>query len=318
VVALGYESDRDVDFLKALAARGNGRFYLTSNALNLPQIFTAETIKVTASSILEGAFLAEPVGQPEVLRGIDWMESPLLLGYNLVRAEPAAETLLISEKGDPLLVRWPFGLGSVTALATDIKPRWSAEWLEWQGYGQFWVQYLRKIARKADSQLIKVEVDEVPGQEDRLRVNLSLALPGRGFADDPRPQVLAVQTATGLSTTETAVQVAPGLYRAEVPRPERGTLVLTISAPRVLNQPVTRIYSRSYPEEYRMRETNRALLRQVAGISGGRFDPAPGTWFAPPGEITSRKLVDLTPYCLALALILLPGEIALRRFLGRL
>jgi hypothetical protein len=29
-------------------------------------------------------------------------------------------------------------------------------------------------------------------------------------------------------------------------------------------------------------------------------------------------LIDLTPYCLALALLLLPGEIALRRFLGRL
>ena len=66
VVALGFERDKDVNFLRLLAERGNGRFYLTNDALNLPQIFTTETMKVAQSSLVEEPFLAKPVGRSPI------------------------------------------------------------------------------------------------------------------------------------------------------------------------------------------------------------------------------------------------------------
>src|SRR5207302_5839215 len=97
VVALGTETDKDVEFLKQLAERGTGRFYLTSDALTLPQIFSTETLRVAQSSLVEEPFNAVPVKPAPALDGIDWKQSPLLLGYNATKPKPTADVLLATE-----------------------------------------------------------------------------------------------------------------------------------------------------------------------------------------------------------------------------
>ncbi len=318
VVALGFETDRDTDFLRALASRGNGRFYLTSNALNLPQIFTAETVKVATSSILEGAFIMEPDEPHPVTAGIDWAESPLILGYNLFRPDPAAPVLLRSDKGDPLMTTWPYGLGSVTAMAFDINPRWSAELLPWEGFGQLWTQLLRQTARNAAQDRVDISIIEAPQDPETLRVQIDLLEPGGGFRNGLEPRVLGLATATGVSQNLEARQVAPGQYLASLERPRTGNLLVTLSAPGFLEQPVTRVYQQPYPEELRLSGPDDALLQALAAQTGGRFNPPPEDVFAT-GELPrSTRFHDLTGACLILALLLVPGEIALRRFLGHL
>jgi uncharacterized membrane protein len=129
VVALGLETDRDTGFLRQLAERGNGRFYLTSDATTLPQIFSTETLKVAQSSLVEEPFQALPVRPHPILGGLDWTQSPLLLGYNATKPKSGSDILLTSERGDPLLVTWRYGLGQAAAFTSDAKARWASEWL---------------------------------------------------------------------------------------------------------------------------------------------------------------------------------------------
>ena len=50
---------------------------------------------------------------------------------------------LWSERGDPLLASWQYGLGRVAAWSADAGPTWSSEWLAWPRFGQFWSQVVR-------------------------------------------------------------------------------------------------------------------------------------------------------------------------------
>jgi hypothetical protein len=68
VVGLGLETDKDTAFCRQLAERGNGRFYLTSDATTLPQIFSTETMKVAQSSLVEEPFLAMLLRKSPLIR----------------------------------------------------------------------------------------------------------------------------------------------------------------------------------------------------------------------------------------------------------
>ena len=61
-----------------------------------------------------------------------------------------------------------------------------------------------------------------------------------------------------------------------------------------------------------MRPTDEDLLRRVAETTGGAYDPAPESIFAPTDQRTVRAL-PLWPYLLAAAAILLLIDVALRR-----
>src|SRR4029434_2203046 len=160
VVALGSETDRDTAFLRQLAERGNGRFYLTSDATTLPQIFSTETMKVAQSSLVEEPFLAIPAAKHPIIAGLDWSQSPLLLGYNATKPKPTAEILLATERGEPLLAIWRYGLGQTAAFTSDAKARWASEWLGWPGFGKFWTQLVRGLMRKSDQSTFAIATNE--------------------------------------------------------------------------------------------------------------------------------------------------------------
>ena len=82
------------------------------------------------------------------LREIDMESAPFLLGYVMTRPKPTSEVILATEKGDPLLAWWRYGLGMTAAFTSDAKSRWAAEWLTWPGYGKFWTQVVRQINAK--------------------------------------------------------------------------------------------------------------------------------------------------------------------------
>ena len=136
-----------------------------------------------------GLSAGQPAGSNEALKGINWQEAPLLLGFNTSELKPGAELLLSTERGDPLLAHWRYGLGRVAAFTSDAKSRWASEWLSWSGYGKLWGQLVRMLVRSADRSDLMVELREEGGDivvdseavtaegmfRNGLEVNVSLA-----------------------------------------------------------------------------------------------------------------------------------------------
>ena len=309
VVALGFERDKDVNFLRLLADRGNGRFYLTNDALNLPQIFTTETMKVAQSSLVEEPFLAKPVGRSPILAGLNWAQAPLLLGYNSTKLKPTADLLLATEIGEPLLATWRYGLGQSAAFTSDAKARWSGGWMGWAGYGKFWTQLVRGLMRPGDAANFQVHLVEGDGT---VTLEMEAARADGSFRNDLA--ISATATAPdGISLSRPAKAVAPGRYVAEFPRPTAdGTTLFAISAPGFLERPHVLGFTKPFPREFLKTSTDEEALRTLARIGNGKYDPKPEDIFVRPATKTSQWM-DLSGPLLAAALLLLPLDIYLRR-----
>ena len=308
VVALGTGQDKDTAFLRQLAERGNGRFYLTDDATTLPQIFSTETMKVAQSSLIEEPFLATPAGKSTIIAGLDWSQAPLLLGYNATKPKPTAELLLATERGEPLLATWRYGLGHAAAFTSDAKGRWAAEWLAWPGYGKFWTQFVRALMRKSDQANFQVTTREIG---DRLELTIDAIKPD-GFFRNKLPVSVNMLGPDGATQTVNATQDGPGSYRAAFDLTAEGTSIFSVSSPDFPDSSYVFGQTRSYPREFLTTETNERLLRSLASLGGGKFAPAPAEIFArPPHSSMQRR--DLTNDFLIAALLLLPLDIWLRR-----
>jgi len=306
VVGLGTENDKDVEFLKQLAERGNGRFYLTNDIFTLPQIFTSETIKVAQSSLIEEPFAAVQAAPAPMTDGIDWKQSPLLLGYNATKPKPTADTLLVTERGEPLLATWRYGLGQCAAFTSDAKARWASEWLTWPGYGKFWAQLVRGIMRKTGRSNLQVTARE---SGDRLMLHIDAVSPDGTFLNE-LPVIVTSISEAGETKSTPAIQDAPGSYTASIDTPLKGSQ--GISTHYQPSGEFLMTHTRPYPAEFLTTETDKIFLNQLSTIGRGKFNPAPGEIFARPTRKITRRF-DLTNYFLILALLLFPLDIYLRR-----
>ncbi len=140
--------DADRALVEKLAAIGRGRHYFTNDPQSVPQIFARETMLAANTSFRESAFRPIPVRSSISLFGIPFTECPPLHGFVRTRQKPAGELLLAAENGDPVLSWMRTGAGFSAAFTSDIKPRWSRDWLQWNACGKFWAQVLRKIQRR--------------------------------------------------------------------------------------------------------------------------------------------------------------------------
>ncbi len=309
VVALGTETDKDTEFLRQLAERGGGRFYLTSDALTLPQIFSTETMKVTQSSLVEEPFLAVAAARNPIIDGIDWPQTPLLLGYNATKPKPTADILLITERGEPLLATWRYGLGQTAAFTSDAKPRWASEWIKWPGYGKFWTQLVRALLRKANSGGLEVTSRE---RGDRLEIKVQAIAPDGNFRNGLPVTVSGIGEDSSRESVA-AGQMGPGSYSAIMKLPPVGTTTFSVSTgAREKGGSHVFTHTRSYPREFLTSETNEDELRGIAEAAGGIFDPAPDKIFARSGAGQWEPL-EMRDHLLSAALVLFPLDIWLRR-----
>ena len=58
---------------------------------------------------------------------------PRCSGYNGTTAKPAAQTVLVTARDDPLLAQWQYGLGRSVAWTSDSTGRWAKSWIGWDG-----------------------------------------------------------------------------------------------------------------------------------------------------------------------------------------
>ena len=307
-VAVG--SGADTDLLESLARIGKGRYYFTDDPAQVPQIFAKETVTASKSAIDEQPFLPQVVRATHALSDLDMDVAPFLLGCVMTRPKPTSEVVLATEKGDPLLAWWRYGLGMTAAFTSDAKSRWAAEWMTWEGFGKFWTQVVRQVMRKTDARGIAVQTIR-NGKSTDLRID---AVDELGQFLNHSEVELTVIDPRLKRKTSLLKQVAPGRYQADFATLNTGAYHMEIAVKN--DGKVTYRQSRGltvgYSDELRLRPTNENLLQAIASASGGIYSPDPTKLLEQQGELATRP-TPLWPYLISLALLLLVIDVALRR-----
>jgi len=301
-------------FLEQLAKQGGGRFYAATNPASIPDIFLKETQQVSGEQIVEEAFFPILTSSSPILRGIEG-GMPQLLGYNGTTAKPAAQTVLVTARDDPLLAQWQYGLGRSVAWTSDSTGRWAKSWIGWQGFSKFFSQLVGWTFPGEESGGIEAAfVDR--GGRSYLRVE-SVASDG-----SPRDFYATRVALVGPDLSPVSVdlsQVAPGVYEAPVASLESGAYAVRVTQTKPGETALGRTLGLVAPTaaEYRLLGANEPLLAAIRSATGGAALATPAAAWVHDLRSTSR-FTDLWPWLLVLALLLWPLDIALRRVsLGR-
>jgi uncharacterized membrane protein len=307
-VAIGDECD--FQLLEEIARIGNGRYYLAEDPSNIPQIFARETVTASKSAINEQPFAPIVIRPSQAITNIKFDDAPFLLGYVTTRPKPTCELILATEKGEPLLAWWRYGLGMTVAFTSDAKSRWAAEWLSWPGYSKFWAQVVRHAMRKSDAKGVFMQITHKDG---KAQVTLDALRTDGKFLNDAATELTSLSP-QGDERRLTMTQTAPGRYVAEFPADKQGAYHVHVTQ-KGQNQPPSqqsRGFVMNYDEELRLRPTDETLLETVARVSKGVFKPAPELVFEP-GTETAARALPLWPYLLMAAALIFLADVALRR-----
>jgi Ca-activated chloride channel family protein len=306
-VALG---GADTELLERIARLGKGRYYLAEDPSQVPRIFARETVTASKSAIDEQPFLPQMIRTTRALAELDLESAPFLLGYVTTQPKPTSEVILATEKGDPLLAWWRYGLGMSAAFTSDAKSRWAAEWLTWPGYGKFWTQVVRQIMRKTQSNGLQTSIHQHGGQTE---VVLN-AVDDRGAFLNGAAAELTLIDPRLRRTRITLQQTAPGQYSTTFASDQPGAYHLEIALTQAgeVRSRQSRGLIAGYPEELRIQPPNESLLKEIARVSGGQFNPSPESVFDRQNEMATRYR-PLWPWLLSAAGLLLVLDVALRR-----
>ncbi|MDA3864213.1 MAG: VWA domain-containing protein [Deltaproteobacteria bacterium] len=227
ISVIGVGSSIDRGMLELIKERGNGRSYYTTDPNDLPRLFTKEASKVARPPLVDEPVKVKVVKSVDFLRGVNIEAAPYLLGYVPTKAKKRAELILVSDVyKEPILARWNFGLGRAIAFTSDIKPRWSRQWLEsWSnGFKRFWVNLLRDSMRvkKLEEYQMKVASDE----RDVI-VKVDALSPASRWRNSMYSVVTVTRFGGSDSFNVELPQTAPGRYQARFELPEHGTYMLT-------------------------------------------------------------------------------------------
>ncbi len=291
------------DALRRTAALGGGQYYPGRDLQSIPEIFVEETLRVARPLIAEGAFVPALGAASQVTAGLT--ATPPLRGYVLTRPKATASLPLEIGPGDPLLATWQRGLGRASTWTSDATVRWSADWVEWDGFVEFWGAVVADVLP--------------PGREAPPSVRID-----GGFLEitfDAEAPLDAVGVAQIRSSDGDVVQVpmqrsTETRFEARVPIEEAGAqwVAVRVETPTGLVAGGSNGVVSGYAREFALSDPNDDLAADVAEVTDGRVDPLPIQAF----DLTPNRgsaTSELWPLLAALALALFMADVALRRII---
>ena len=299
-IAVG--ADADTDLLSQLAKQGDGRYYFAEHARDIPRLMTRETDLATRGPLVEGTITPRKVSPDPTLSSLAAGGLPQLGGYLVTSSKDLAEVLLVSDAADPILARWQYGLGRSVAWTSDLRGRWSQDWLSWPGTAQLFSSLVNWTIAPAHGPVqVSLRADAAEGH-----VTVTEATPGSA----PAPVVAHVVQPDGTGVQLNVPPTAPGEYAASFPLDGSGTYIVRVEEQNVgeaeAGLPV------SYPAEFRQVAANPDRMNQIATAGGGHVLYSPADAFANDLAPVTTPL-PLQRVLVLIAAILLPLEVGLRR-----
>ena len=220
-------------FLAGLAKQGGGRYYPATDPTTIPDIFLKETQQVSGQQIIEEQFFPAQTSQSPILDEISG-GLPQLLGYNGTTPKPAAQTVLVSDRDDPVLAQWQYGLGRAVAWTSDATGRWASSWVGWPNFNRFFSQLVRWTFPGDESGGMEAEF-VTDGDQTKLRLH-SVETDGtpRNFYDTT---VNITDPAFDTTQDIRLDQVAPGVYETNLGTLTPGAYALRLHAEQTGSSP---------------------------------------------------------------------------------
>lgn len=317
ISTVGIGSDVNRALLQEIADAGGGRAYFTSDAHNIPRIFTHETTTAMQNGAVEDYVAAHVVVPAAFLRSVPIDAAPLLRGYVATRMRAApAEEILRSDLGEPVLARMHVGLGWTLAWTSDVKNRWAVDWARWAAFSTFFGGLVREHMRQRHDEELPLEASMVG---ETARIVVDAVDENDAFVNDLDPIAhvigpMGAPEAERVALDVPLVQVAPGRYEGETRLTRFGAYAVTAEHRRdgdVVAQSVGSLVH-PYAPEYAALEPNGALLASLATASGGGAYGGPSDVFDARDEhVRAREDVRAPLYLAALALFVI--DLLLRR-----
>lgn len=308
-VAIAPHHGQTVQTLQDMAYWGAGNFYYPKTSRELPRIFVKEASIVRRSLIFEEPFFPRTDTYSEVMEGFS--ELPQLTGYVVTSDKELATIALRTEKDDPLLAHWRYGLGKTVAFTSDAKNKWASAWVDWDGYGKFWSQVVRWSLRETSSNNFQVNT-ELKGGKGVVTID-AVDIDGNfeNFLDfsttvispdvEKEPQKIEVR------------QVGPGRYQGTFDANDVGTYMVSMNTGEGEEaRSVVAGASLSYSPEYEASRSNDEFMEKIAKESGGRLAGAGYDAFSRDLPKMARPK-PVWEWLLLAGLLLVPVDVFVRR-----
>jgi hypothetical protein len=310
--------DVNSSLLADMAKQGGGRYTFVNDPTNLPKIFAKEAHLAARSYIVEEDFTPSVADPSPILQGITG--TPELKGYVATIAKGTATQALVTKRNEPLLATWQYGLGRVAAWTSDAKGQWAINWLSWKDFPKFWSQVVRWTVAENEAGGLQVQTKTVG---NRIYVTADAISPSSQYLNGLDVKAKVVASSLNSQEDVTLTQTAPGHYEGYFTPKNTGSFIVNVqgqssttgsTTPDNQNINLTQTVGAvaAYSPEYKQLGSNEALLKDIAGLTGGKVLTDPSQAFRDDLRSTTHQQ-ELWPWLMLLAILLFPLDIAIRR-----
>ncbi len=294
-VAVGQDADKGL--LQSIAEWGSGTFYDVADESTIPAIMATETAMISRTYIEDNPFYPIIYGEPS-WTSLFTAGVPQMNAYIATTAKQTATVIAESEKDDPVLAEWMYGLGRTIAFTSDSTGEWSGDLARWENWGDFW--------NTAVSRLLP-SYSEVP-------FTIQKASDGSYTVTDPTGKSSFIEIAAvnerGEELSVNSEPLSPGKSRVTVDS-EPGLVFFRISNEQ--DSVYQTGISIPYSEEYKVQKPNTQLLEQIANNTGGKVLTSETEAFREMSFKSSEKQ-SIQQALILLAMLLFFLDITIRRF----
>ncbi|RKD30553.1 VWA domain-containing protein [Thermohalobacter berrensis] len=303
-VAVGQGADTYL--LEDLANKGKGRYYYVDEASNIPKIFTKEAFLASKAYINNRTF-TPLIGQYHEVLDVFSKGLLNLDGYIGTSPKGRAEVILWSDKEDPILAIWQYGLGKSAAWMSDMNGKWTMEYLN----SNEGIEFFKRIVEWTFSNLENNKGLSITSNLEGNKVKIS-AKDRNNFNQEYETKALIITP--NLEKRQINLDLSkPGEYYGEITIDKKGVYLIKVNQSKegkrvkTANHAIAVNYSKEY--DY---STSRNILKQLSVTSGGKFITDPKEVFK--GNLKEvYGIKDLSRAFLIIVLVLFILDIAIRR-----
>ncbi len=301
-VAIGSDADRTL--LEELALEGTGRYYDVQDASTIPSILSRETLLTTRTYIEDNPFY------PTLIEGTEWSPifadgMPQMNVYIATEPKARAQSVLVSDKNDPVLTRWQYGLGNTVAWTSDVSGEWAGDFVTWENWPTLWNEIMSWSLPNYQQERYYIE-QQNNGKEITLHVSSEdedlLPLEAT-IIDENGNEIESQIRPTAPGEHEVTFQADTGIYFLQLSKLDQDKVVGTYQTGIVI----------PYSKEFELASQNDSLLKDMTEISGGIILKEPEEAFRElRNEKTNQQPIFMQLLLAAFLFFFL--EIAIRRF----